>query len=192
MPLSHLLSDLVLAAGDIVNASNAPTLIPPVIPAHPWLSYDNWLKGFPLRSFLDLGAYENAPGSARGHARNVLAEWGLARFTDAAILVISEMVTNAMAATRKVAWEGGLPPVRMWLLGGAGAQATGEVMILVWDAVAKEPVSRVAGVEDENGRGLAILETLCTQWDFYLPPAPPGGKVTRALIDHPWRDQPLE
>jgi hypothetical protein len=102
-----------------MNAMNASTLIPPVIPAHPQSPYGNWLTGFPLRSFLELGAYENAPGSARGHSRNVLAEWGLAAFTDVVCLVISELVTNSLRATGKVTWEGGLPPVRMWLLGGA-------------------------------------------------------------------------
>lgn len=80
-----------------MNPANAHTLIPPVIPPHPGSPNGNWLSGFPLRSFLELGAYRNAPGSARGHARNVLAEWGLAQFTDAVTLVISEMITNAGA-----------------------------------------------------------------------------------------------
>jgi hypothetical protein len=45
------------------------------------------------------------------------------------------------------------------------------------------------GAEDESGRGLGIVHRLSgRQWDWYLPPAPPGGKVTRALIDCPWRD----
>jgi hypothetical protein len=60
-----------------VHATNARTLISPVIPPHPSLTHDNWLASFPLRSFLELGAYKNAAGSARGHARNVLAEWRL-------------------------------------------------------------------------------------------------------------------
>jgi hypothetical protein len=120
----------------------------------------------------------------------VLAEWGLAAFTDVVTLIISEMTTNAIAATRKVAWEGGLPPVRLWLLGGAGAQAAGEVMILVWDAVAERPVPREAGPDDVSGRGLALMEALCARWDWYLPSAPPGGKVTRAVIDDPWREAP--
>jgi hypothetical protein len=168
---------------------NAPALITPVIPVHPQSPYGDWLRGFPLRSFLELGAYENAPGSARGHARNVLAEWGLAAFTDAVCLVISEMVTNSLRATRKVAWEAGLPPVRLWLLGGAGADAAGQVMILVWDAVAEPPVQHEAGTEDVSGRGLGIVDRLSAgQWDWYLPAAPYGGKVTQTLISVPWRD----
>jgi hypothetical protein len=143
-----------------------------------------------MRSFLELGAYQTAPGSARGHARNVLAEWRLGHLADAVLQVTSELVTNAQTATANKAWDR-LPPVRLWLLAGPGASRTGEVLVLVWDAVAEEPAPRQAGELDENGRGLAIVDCLSgRQWDFYLPPAPWGGKVTRALIDHPWRDQP--
>ena len=147
--------------------------------------------GFPLRSFLELGAYRTAVASARGHARNVLAEWGLGDFEDAVTLVVSELVTNSVAATEAVTWAAGRPPVRLWLLGGAGHEATGEVMILAWDAVPVLPDKREAGEQDENGRGLGIVHTLSgRQWDSYRPAAPYGGKVTRALIDSPWRDQP--
>jgi hypothetical protein len=170
---------------------NASALITPVIPAHPQSPYGDWLRGFPMHSFLELGAYENAPGSARGHARNVLAEWRLAAFTDAVCLVISEMVTNSLRATRKVAWETGLPPVRLWLLGEAGADTAGQVLIVVWDAVAEPPMPQEAGAEDVSGRGLGIVDLLSgRQWEWYLPSAPYGGKVTQALIDRPWRDQP--
>ena len=83
-----------------MNAANARTLISPVIPPHPSLPYDHydhWLAGFPLRTFLELGAYRSAAGSARGHVRNVLLEWGLGDFTDAVTLIASELVTNAGA-----------------------------------------------------------------------------------------------
>jgi hypothetical protein len=174
-----------------VNGMNSRTLVPPVIPPHPSLTHGNWLAGFPWRSFLELGAYRNAPGSARGHARNVLAEWGLAPFTDAVILLVSEMITNSVNATELVTWEAGRPPVRLWMLGGPGADGTGEVLLVVWDAVAVVPEMGAAGAGDESGRGLGIVHWLSgRQWDCYLPPGPHGGKVTRALLDCPWRDQP--
>lgn len=174
-----------------MNAVNAHTLVPPAIPAHPHSPHGGWLKGYPLRSFLELGAYRPAAGSARGHARNVLAEWGLRELTDAVTLTVSELVSNSVVATEKVTWEGARPPVRLWLLGGRGGTKGGEIMVLVWDAVRDLPESRVAGVEDESGRGLGIVGTLSGhQWDCYLPSGPEGGKVTRALIDRPWRDQP--
>jgi hypothetical protein len=174
-----------------VNGMDSRTLVPPVIPPHPSPAHGNWLARFPLRSFLELGAYRNAAGRARGHARNVLTEWGLGQFTDAVVLLVSEMITNSVAATEKVAWEAGLPPVRLWMLGGPGGGGTGEVLLVVWDAVAVVPQVGTAGAEDESGRGLGIVHWLSgRQWDCYLPPAPHGGKVTRALLDHPWRDQP--
>jgi hypothetical protein len=56
-----------------------------------------WLADAPFRDFLELGAYDSAPGAARGHARNVLAEWGLGQLREAAELIISELVTNSCA-----------------------------------------------------------------------------------------------
>jgi hypothetical protein len=187
-----------------VNASSAHTLIAPAIPPQS-SPCDNWLAAFPLRSFLELGAYNTAPGSARGHTRNVLREWRLDDLQDAVLLVVSELITNAVAATSRGAWEAGRPPVRLWLLGsshatGAGATAArassasvrasragraGEVMVLVWDAVTELPASLAADELDESGRGLWIVNRYSARSDVYLPPAPPGGKVVRALIDKP-------
>ena len=77
------------------------------------------------------------------------------------------------------------------MLAGTGASGTGEVLLVVWDAVAEVPEMGKAGAEDESGRGLGIVHWLSgRQWDCYLPAAPQGGKVTRALLDRPWRDQP--
>lgn len=159
---------------------NAHTLISPVIPPHPLSPHDGRLKGFPLRSFLELGAYRTAPGSARGHVRNLLREWRLDHLEEPALAVVSELIANSVAATAKVAWAADRPPapsVRLWLLGGAA-----EVMVLVWDAVPAAPVPRAAGQLEENGRGLTIVAALSARWDFYHPSAPPGGEVTRALI----------
>jgi hypothetical protein len=186
---------------------NAGTLIP--VPPHPASPGGGWITAYPLCTFLELGAYPTAPGSARGHARNVLAEWRLGHLTDAVLTVVSELVSNSVTATRRAAWEAELPPVRLWLLGGPGGWGTGEVMVLVWDAVLEVPVARTLGGQgkvrqagqagqagdvsglgdvselDESGRGLALVTALSAGWDFYHPPAPIGGKVTRALIAHP-------
>ena len=74
------------------------------------------MASFPLRSFMEYGAYKTAPGSARGLARNALEEWRLGVFEEIASLVVSELMTNAITATAKVAWAAGRPPVRLWLL----------------------------------------------------------------------------
>jgi hypothetical protein len=163
-----------------MNTSSAPILVPPVIPPHPSSPYVNWLASFPLRSFLELGAYDSAPASARGHARNLLDEWQLGHLAEAVLLVLSELITNSVIATSQARWETGLPPVRLWVLGG-----TPGVMLLVWDALAEDPRPRQADVWDESGRGLCLVDRYSARWDSYPAPAPPGGKVTRALIDRP-------
>jgi hypothetical protein len=118
-----------------------------------------------------------------------MAEWRLGELADAVSQVISELVTNSATATGKLSWEAGLPPVRLWLLGGSGTGAAGEAMVLVWDAVAEPPVRGEPGAESESGRGLGIVDWFSGgQWGAYRPPAPFGGKVTWALVSGPGRD----
>ena len=112
---------------------------------------------------------------ARGHARSVLPEWRLAGCEEAVLAVVSELIANTVAATSRAGWEAGLPPVPLWLLGGAPG-----VIVLVRDAAAEVSEPRVADVWDESGRGLAIVACYSAQWDHCRPAAPFGGKVTRA------------
>jgi hypothetical protein len=149
----------------------------PVIPPDPARPDAGWLGGFDRRDFLELGAIATAPGAVRGMIREQVPWWGLGHLQYTAELVASELVTNSVAATRDFAWAGGLPPVRVWLLGSDVA-----VMILVWDAMARMPVRRDANWDDESGRGLGIVDALCAEWDSYLPRHPFNGKVTRAFI----------
>jgi anti-sigma regulatory factor (Ser/Thr protein kinase) len=138
------------------------------------------MASFPLRSFLELGAYDTAPGSARGHVRNALAEWRLGAFEENVTLVVSEIVTNSVAATGRTQWEAERPPVRLWLRAGPNG-----VLVAVWDAVTDLPEPREATALDESGRGLWIVRQLAARCDCYRPLAPYGGKVTRALISSP-------
>jgi anti-sigma regulatory factor (Ser/Thr protein kinase) len=159
---------------------NAIAGMAPVIPPHPLSPDDRWQAAFPLCSFLALGAHDTAPGRARQHARDVLAQWQLAAFEEKATLIVSEVVTNSVTATRRGRWDEELPPVRLWLLAGPDG-----LMVVVWDAVTTMPQCREPGELDEGGRGLWIVAELSAQWDCYLPPAPYAGKVTRALITSP-------
>ena len=160
--------------------ANSSTLNQPVIPPHPSAPYNRWLAAWDRSDYLELGSFETAPGSARGHVANVLLEWRLGRLADSMRLVVSELVTNSVLATGAVSWSAKRPPVRVWTLGGSSS-----VLVLVWDAVDGAPVRREAGEADESGRGLAIVDALSARWDFYRPAAPFGGKVTWALVDSP-------
>jgi len=133
-----------------------------------------------MRTFVEYGAYRNAPGAARGLVRNALEEWCLGAFEEKASLVVTELMANSIIATEQVAWEAARPPVRLWLQAGPDG-----VLVAVWDAVTTPPRQRVAGELEENGRGLGIVGACCARWDCYRPPAPYGGKVTRALISDP-------
>jgi hypothetical protein len=156
-----------------MEATRAPAWTPPQRGPGAWRH----------RSYLELGAYPTAPGSARGHTINVLREWALGQFTEAAEIVVSELVTNAVQATRATPWpaEQAPPPVRLWLLSdGAG------ILVRVWDALPWLPAPRETGPDDESGRGLAIVASLCSKWGHDSPPRETGGKITWALITTPW------
>ena len=142
---------------------------PPRDPGHHWP--DSW----PLRSYLELAALDTAPGSARAHAAALLWEWRLAAISDEAALIVSELVTNAVFATRAARIPA---PIRLWTLGTLGASA----LFLVWDATAPPPVRRDAAPDAEHGRGLTLVDALSATWGHYHPAEPPHGKCVWATL----------
>jgi hypothetical protein len=60
------------------------------------LSRDQW----PLTSYLPLGALPTAVGCGRDHVRRILTEWRLTAVIDDAVLVTSELLTNALQASQ--------------------------------------------------------------------------------------------
>lgn len=113
---------------------------------------------WPLQDFLELGAFVSAIPCARLHARCVLREWGLARLGGSAELLVAELVTNAVKASRVMA---AAPAVRLWLLSDSE-----QVLIAVWDASLKPPVRMTAGDEAEDGRGLMLVEAVSERWGW--------------------------
>jgi anti-sigma regulatory factor (Ser/Thr protein kinase) len=134
---------------------------------------------WPLHSFLELGALDGAVPSARLHARHVLCEWGLAASGDAVELVVSELVTNGVQASRAMTHAA----IRLWL-----ASDRAQVVICVWDASPRPPVRMDPAEDAEHGRGLLLVEAVSEQWGWF--PAEPGdpqavshhGKVTWAVV----------
>jgi histidine kinase-like protein len=150
-------------------------------------------------SSLSLGPLDTAPGCARGHARLVLREWDAARLADDAALAVSELVTNAIRASRRRG-----TPVRLRLL-----HDPGQLVIEVWDQdpapprpavshpVWSHPVSSDLASSDpapsppavppsavpdpalagdaECGRGLAVVSALAVRWGHHY--ADGGWKV---------------
>ena len=159
------------AAGnrDDPSAGGAGLRIPPFITRQGRGLNDRW----PLQDFLELGALVSAVPCARLHARQVTWEWGLRACRQDAELLVSELVTNAIQASRVL---GPGTAVRLWLLSD-GTQ----VMIMVWDAGRQPPVRVESSPDAESGRGLLLVEALSRQWSWYPTPEP-GGKVVWALM----------
>jgi anti-sigma regulatory factor (Ser/Thr protein kinase) len=113
---------------------------------------------WPLQDFLELGALASAVPCARLHTRQVLWEWKLRNLGESAELLVAELVTNAVKASRAM----GHPfPVRLWL-----ASDSAQVLILVWDASLQPPVRMDTSDEAENGRGLLLVEAISEQWGW--------------------------
>lgn len=133
--------------------------------------------GWPLSSFLELGALDGAAPSARLHALHLAREWGLASRADDTQLVVSELVTNAVRASRSMAHAS----IGLWL-----ASDQSQVAITVWDA-SLDPPERVEASQDaESGRGLLLVEEVSAQWGWYAPlgqdHTPGAGKLVWAIV----------
>jgi hypothetical protein len=115
-----------------------------------------------FRSYLELGPWPTAVPCARGHARLVMAEWGLAYMADPIELVVSELVTNGLRASAGLLgsrfggrWSPGIAPVRMWL-----ASDRRTVLVQVWDGNDRMPERKEPSLDSEGGRGLLVVEAL--------------------------------
>ncbi|HEV2370528.1 MAG TPA: ATP-binding protein [Streptosporangiaceae bacterium] len=131
---------------------------------------DEW----PLRSYLELGALPSAVPCARLHAKQVLWEWGLSDFSDKAELVLSELLTNAIQASRS---DDHVLPVYVWL----SSDRSG-LLIQVKDTIDRPPTRTHADDQDESGRGLLIVDAVSMQWGWHAT-EDQSGKVVWALIE---------
>jgi hypothetical protein len=126
---------------------------------------------WPFRSYLELGPWPTAVPCARGHARLVMAEWGLAHMADPIELVVSELVTNGLRASAGLLgsrfggrWSPGIPPVRMWLSSDGRT-----VLVRVWDGNDRMPERKEPSLDSEGGRGLLVVEALSEAHGAFRP-----------------------
>jgi hypothetical protein len=148
--------------------AHSMVLVPPSHHGH--RSVGRW----PLRTGLDLGPLPGAVPCARAHTQQVLWEWGHTELTDDAGLVVSELMTNAVAATRDLVPHS-LAPVRLWL-----ASDTELVLILVGDASTRPPMHVELSPDADNGRGLRLVEAMSNRWGWYPANAAGMAKVVWA------------
>lgn len=114
--------------------------------------------------------------TAREFATNTLRSWGLEGLIDDAVVIISELVTNAI--------RHGLPPYAA-MAGDLPIKLTlvrqGHfVVCIVSDPSDQNPKVRPADDVCENGRGLHVIEALSRVWGW--TPLPGTGKAVWAAL----------
>ena len=147
--------------------SKAPV---PVLPTQKWGT--DMAGHWPVRDYLELGALPGAVPSARLHARFIVWEWGLDPLTEAVEHMVSELITNSVAAARAMPQ---IEPVRLWLLTNRR-----KVLVLAWDANPQPPALAEADDDAEGGRGLLLVQAFSERWGTY-PTPDRGGKVVWAV-----------
>jgi hypothetical protein len=132
---------------------DAPAAIPP---SHHGHDLDHW----PVRDTLILGALTEAVPSARAHLRQLLTGWGRAELNPDAGVVVSELVTNSVAAAAELGLAA--MPVLVWL--GSDDHC---LLLAVADASPLPPVRLNLEPDTEGGRGLALVEALSSRWGWH-------------------------
>lgn len=126
----------------------------------------------------DLAPDLAAAARARRLTRDTLGRWRMDALADDAQAVASELSSNAIAAA--IAPCGNLPAIIFAL-----HRRPGEVRIIVWDNGPGLPRRAEPGIDDENGRGLAIVDALTGRnWGWWHTPCS-GGKVIWAALPVP-------
>jgi hypothetical protein len=127
-----------------------------VPPSHHSHDLEHW----PLCDTLMLGALADAVPMARAHLRQLLSGWGWAELSADAGVVVSELVTNAVAASAGLGLE--TAPVLVWL--GSDGYC---LLLAVADVSLRPPVRLEVWPDAEGGRGLALVEALSDRWGWY-------------------------
>ncbi|MEE1751358.1 SpoIIE family protein phosphatase [Streptomyces sp. SP18CS02] len=92
---------------------------------------------------------------ARGHLRELLHDWAEAEQVDAAVLMVSEMVTNVLVHTDGDA---------LLIAEATGEHGTRRLRVEVADSSDELPHKRRPGEMASSGRGLVLMEMLAHKW----------------------------
>ncbi|MFE9258589.1 ATP-binding protein [Streptomyces sp. NPDC006879] len=118
---------------------------------------------------LSIAADPALVSQVRGAVRAALTSWGVERHADVMELMASELVSNSLQ-------HSGSPDVGVLL------EFDEERMILeVTDTSPQRPTPREAREDEVRGRGLFLVEALCTTWGWRHEPE--GGKTVWAAFD---------
>jgi anti-sigma regulatory factor (Ser/Thr protein kinase) len=141
------------------------------------------LGDWPLHSYLELPAVPESVRAARSHAAQTVSDWGLQTLSDDVVLVVSELVTNAVRATSGLPASqhngrstSGLPPIQLRLYSDRQ-----QLVIEVWDDNDRPPVRKSPDLEDDSGRGLELIDAICQSWGTFAS-ADSCGKAVWAVL----------
>lgn len=100
---------------------------------------------------IDVRAVPGSVGQVRGHVRNALEAWGLEDVVERALLLASELATNAVLHAR------GDYAVTV-------ERAADRVRVAVHDSSPVAAARRRTGLRSMGGRGLGLVEALALRW----------------------------
>ena len=109
---------------------------------------------------------------ARFHVRAALGFHGLGEYADNAVMITSELVSNAVQhVANDPAKTIGVTVARVW--------HPAAVAVIVSDSSADAPIIHETPGNSEHGRGLHVVAALSVNWGWHLQP---GGKAIYAVI----------
>jgi anti-sigma regulatory factor (Ser/Thr protein kinase) len=121
---------------------------------------------------LSLTAGPAAAAESRRRVREAIETWGVPADSDTAVLLTSELVTNA------VRYAGG--PVRLFV-----TCSCGHLRVYVHDGSREWPAPLEKSVDAEDGRGLMLVASLATDWGCYFTATGKAVYFTLALATEP-------
>ncbi|MFD5114939.1 MULTISPECIES: ATP-binding protein [unclassified Streptomyces] len=119
-------------------------------------------------------------GLARLELRKALADWGLSALEDSALLILSELLTNAARHAR-------VSPGRE-IETRYVPRPDGGLRIEVHDASSEQPQQRTPELDDSGGRGLILVDALSDVWGVSERRGP--GKMVWAHVSLPPGTEP--
>lgn len=101
---------------------------------------------------VELPADATAPAAARALIRDALCRMHISDVVDEVELLVSEVVTNAA--------RHGAPPITLEV----SCEGEAGLVVRVSDGGTSAPVLRTPGLDDEGGRGVALVDVISDDW----------------------------
>jgi anti-sigma regulatory factor (Ser/Thr protein kinase) len=125
-------------------------------------------RGAPYRhadALVRLTACPAAPSRGRRFMKTVLQLWDMPELEENAMLCTSELVTNAVTASKNADQQADFTPLEMnGVVILCAIIDDGHLRIETWDASEKPAIIHEAGPDDEHGRGLVLVQAISDRW----------------------------